>query len=110
MTETQFLEHAERALAAIEAALSNVSDSGDIDIDVSRVGNVLTIELPNRSKLVINSQASMQQLWVAARSGGYHYALTDDNSWRNTRDGSELFAALSDLLSAQGDVPIQLTP
>ncbi len=110
MTETQFLERAEQALAHIEAALSTINDKADTDFDVSRVGNVLTIELPNHSKLVINSQASMQQLWVAARSGGYHYALAQDGSWRDTRDGSELFAALSKLLSHQGGVALQLVP
>ncbi len=109
MTETEFLAQAEHALAAIEAALSSAQEEFDFDVDTHRSGNVLTLELENQSKLVINSQASMQQLWVAARSGGYHYALTQDGSWRDTRNGSELFAALSQLLSAQGGVPVVLT-
>lgn len=106
MTETEFLERAERTLAAIEAAVEAVGD--DVDIETSRSGNVITMELANRSKVIVNSQAPMHQLWVAARSGGYHYALADDGLWRDTRDGSELFASLSRFVSEQGGVPVLL--
>ena len=106
MTETEFLERAERTLAAIEAAVEAVS--GDVDIETSRSGSVLTLELADRSKVIVNSQAPMQQLWVAARSGGFHYALAADGSWRDTRDGSELFAVLSKVVSAQGGTPVLL--
>lgn len=108
MTEVEFLERAERTLAAIEAAVEAAAES--VDIEASRAGNVLTLELADRSKVIVNSQAPMQQLWVAARSGGYHYALADDGLWRDTRDGSELFAALSKTLSVQGGAPLRLTP
>ena len=108
MTEMEFLESAEQTLTAIEAAVEAVSK--DVDIETSRSGNVLTLELADRSKLIVNSQAPMQQLWVAARSGGYHYALADDGLWRDTRDGSELFAALSKTLSVQGGAPLRLAP
>jgi CyaY protein len=106
MTETEFLERAEQTLAAIEAAVEALS--GDVDIETSRSGNVLTLELADRSKVIVNSQVAMQQLWVAARSGGYHYAPAADGSWRDTRDGSELFAALSKFVSVQGGMPVLL--
>lgn len=106
MTETEFLECAERTLAAIEATVEAVG--GDLDIETSRAGNVLTLELADRSKVIVNSQAPTRQLWVAAKSGGYHYALADDGVWRDTRDGSELFASLSRFVSAQGGVPVLL--
>lgn len=108
MTETQFLEQAERVLAAIDLALTQLGERADLDLDIARTGPVLTVDLPNGTKLVINTQAAVQQLWVAARSGGYHYALGADGLWRDTRDGSELFAALSALLTAQSGVPIQI--
>ena len=106
MTEMEFLESAEQTLTAIEAAVEAVSK--DVDIETSRSGNVLTLELADRSKLIVNSQAPMRQLWVAAKSGGYHYALGDDGLWRDTRDGSELFASLTKFVSAQGGVPVLL--
>jgi CyaY protein len=62
---------------------------------------VLTLELADGSKIVVNSQAPMRQIWVAAKSGGFHYERRG-SEWRDTRDGSELFAALSKLVSAQG--------
>ena len=105
MTETEFLQRAERVMEAIERAV----DATGADIESSRSGNVLTLELGDRSKVVINSQAPMQQLWVAGRGGAFHYAW-HDGAWRDTRDGSELFAALSRLVSAQGGEPVVLGP
>ena len=105
MTETEFLQRAERVMEAIERA----ADATGADIECSRSGNVLTLELGDGSKVVINSQAPMQQMWVAGRSGAFHYAW-HDGAWRDTRDGSELFAALSRLVSAQGGEPVVLGP
>ena len=45
--------------------------------------------------------AAMKEIWVAARAGGFHYRMAADQRWIDTRDGSELFAALSRLASAQ---------
>jgi len=101
MTESEFLACAEDVLRAIEGA----ADAADIDIEVTRAGNVLTLELANGSRVVVNSQAPMQQMWLAARSGAHHYAWVDDE-WRDTRDGSELFAALSRIVSAEGGSPV----
>jgi CyaY protein len=50
----------------------------------------------------------MQELWVAARSGGFHYKHIE-GQWRNTRDGSELFAALSDITTQQGGAPVVIS-
>lgn len=105
MTESEFSELAEATLDAIEAAL----EATGADIEASRSGNVLTLELDNGSKVVVNSQAPMQQIWVAARSGGFHYARRQ-GAWVDTREGSELFAALSRILSAQGGTPVLLAP
>lgn len=103
MTESEFLELADATLAAIEAAAS----ATDADLDATRSGNVLTLELADGSKIVVNSQAPMRQIWVAARSGGFHYERRGDR-WCDTRDGSELFTALSKLVSAQGGEPVIL--
>jgi CyaY protein len=80
-----------------------------IDIEIERSGNVLTLEMPDGSKVIVNSQAPMRQLWVAARSGGFHYALRE-GLWVDTRDGSELFAVLSRIVSAQGGSLVILRP
>src|SRR5476649_2694157 len=101
MSESEFLALAEATLTDIEAALDRLNDEDVLDVECSRSGNVLEIEfIDNGSKIIVNSQAPMQELWVAARSGGFHYKQMD-GKWLNTRDGSELFAALSEMTSAQ---------
>jgi CyaY protein len=108
MTESEFLALADSTLSHIEAVLEEVTQSTDIDIECSRSGNVLQIEfIDNGSKIIVNSQAPMQEMWVAARSGGFHYRRVD-HRWINTRDGSELYAALSRMLSEQGAAPIEV--
>jgi len=108
MGESEFLAQAEAALNAIEAALDRLNDEDLLDVECSRSGNVLEIEfIANGSKIIVNSQAAMSELWVAARSGGFHYKQ-QDGLWRNTRDGSELFAALSTMVSAQAGATVEL--
>ena len=104
MTESEFLQLAESTLRAIESGV----DASEAEIEVTRAGNVLTLELEDGSRIVVNSQAPMQQIWMAARSGAHHYAW-DGSAWRDTRDGAELFAALSRVLSALGGAPVVLT-
>jgi len=103
MSESEFLELVDRTLEQIETA---VEASGS-DIEPSRSGSVLALEFDDGSKIIINSQAAMHELWVAAKAGGFHYRH-DGTSWRNTRDDSELFAALSRLASHQAGAPVLL--
>jgi CyaY protein len=110
MSESEFLALAEAALNGIEAALDRLNDEDLLDVECSRSGNVLEIEfIDNGSKIIVNSQAPMQELWVAAKSGGYHYKRVG-GEWRNTRDNSELFEALSVMVSAQAGSSVVLTP
>lgn len=105
MTESEFLALAEQTLDEIETAV----EAAPIDVEVTRTGNVLTLELADGGRVVINSQTPMRQIWVAAKSGGFHYERRE-GAWRDTRDGTELFAALSRILSAQGGTPVLLRP
>ncbi len=103
MTDAEFMQHAEDALADIEDAV----DASGLDIELGRAGNVLTLEFADGARVVVNSQAPMKQLWVAARSGAHHYEWRD--GWRDTRDGTELFAALSRIVSALGGSAIVIS-
>ena len=108
MSETEFLDLADSTLSTIEAAMDRLNDEDVIDVECKRSGNVLEIEfIDNGTKIIVNSQAPLQEMWVAAKSGGFHYKRADDQ-WINTRDGSELFAALSSLASQQGGTPVTL--
>ena len=108
MTETEFLAVAERVLDAVESAFETAGDESDVDVECSRSGNVLEIEfVDNGSKIIVNTQAPMQEIWVAARAGGFHYRL-DAGRWLDTRSGSELFDALSQLASQQAGTALKL--
>ncbi|OBV37130.1 iron donor protein CyaY [Janthinobacterium psychrotolerans] len=108
MSESEFLALAEATLNQIEAALDRLNDEDVLDVECSRSGNVLEIEfIDNGTKIIVNSQAPMREMWVAARSGGFHYKR-DGDEWVNTRDGSELFAALSSMASEQAGATVVL--
>lgn len=105
MTETEFNQVVDAIFLSIEAAL----DACDSDIDTETSAGILTLEFDNGSKIILNRQGPTQEIWVAAKSGGYHYRL-DNGAWRNTRDGSELFASLSTYISQQAGQDIHLAP
>jgi CyaY protein len=108
MSESEFLALAEATLTQIAAALDRLNDEDVLDVECSRSGNVLEIEfIDNGTKIIVNSQAPMREMWVAARSGGFHYKRVGDE-WVNTRDGSELFAALSGMASEQAGAVVVL--
>lgn len=103
MSETEFLNLADACLSQVEELFERACDNDELDVECSRSGNVLTIEfIDNGSKIIVNSQASMQEIWLAARSGGFHYRY-DGQCWRNTRDGSEFFAALNAIARQQAE-------
>ena len=98
MTDSEFEALTDAALARIEQAI----DASGLDVDVqSGAGGVLEIEFGNGTKMVVNRHGPAREIWVAAKSGGFHFRW-NGSAWRDTRDGSELFAALSKLVSAQG--------
>lgn len=104
MDDSEFNRLADTALKQIETALEN---SG-ADLDFSMVSSgVLEIELDDGSKIIVNRHSAAQEVWVAARSGGFHFRW-DGHAWRDTRDSSELMSALSALITRQSGVTIRL--
>lgn len=99
MSTHAFLAAAQSTLDVIESSLGALADQTDIDIDIDRQGNVLKVVFDSGTTLVINSHEAAQEIWVAARTGGFHYRLQDDQRWIDGRSGDELFAALSRLVS-----------
>ena len=106
MTESEFENLAGVALAALESAFE--ASAPDADVQTKGAG-LLEIEFDDGSKMVINRYGAAREIWVAAKSGGFHFRY-DGKAWRDTRDGSELFAAVSALASQQAGAPVQLRP
>jgi CyaY protein len=93
MDTDDFEARAERALGALEHALEGTA----LDFE-RKEGGILEIELEDGARVIVNRHAAAREIWVAARSGGFHFRW-DGSAWRDTRDGTELFARLSALLS-----------
>src|SRR6188768_1076872 len=105
MDETEFAAAAERVLERIERALEESGVDADTEL---KEGGVLEIEFADSSRMVINRHGAAREIWVAARSGGFHFRW-DGAAWRDTREGSELFAALSRVATLQAGQPVRLT-
>lgn len=108
MDEQEFMAAADVELARIEAALEAASDSGAADFDFElRPGGIIEIEFENGSKIIINRHAAAREIWLAAKSGGFHFR-PDGGRWLGTRDGEELMAALSRAVSQQAGTSVRL--
>jgi CyaY protein len=106
MDESAFNALAEAELARIEAAIE--ASGADVDIE-QQPGGVLELEFGDGSKMVINRHSAAREIWVAARAGGFHFR-SEAGRWLNTRDGAELYAMLSALVSAQAGEQVVLRP
>lgn len=104
MDESAFEALSGAELSRIEQAF----DASGVDVDIEAKGDgVLEIEFADGSKMIVNRHVAAREIWVAARSGGFHFRY-DGGRWRDTRDGSELYAALSRLASEQSGSRVAL--
>ncbi len=105
LEESDFHERVDDVLTSIENALESVD--ADIDSDIN--SGILTLEFANRGKVIVNRQTPTREIWVAAKSGGFHFYF-DGAVWRDTRSNESLESLLSRVISEQsGDaMPITL--
>jgi CyaY protein len=96
MTDQEFLQAADAVFIAVEDRL----DASDLDLDIVRSGNVMSVEFPGGSKLIINTQQPLHEMWMAAKTGGFHYRLVA-KEWLDTRSGEEFFTTLARLVAEQ---------
>ncbi len=109
LTDAEYTRRAHAALATIEATTDRWLDDDVIDIDTHRTGGLLELSFPGGSKIILNTQPPLHEIWMAARAGGFHYRWVD-GAWRDTRSGDEFFTALSAQASAQGGRALVFTP
>lgn len=100
MTDLEYQDLAENALKAIENACDRINDDTDADVDNQRTGGMITLTFSNHSQIIINLQKPLQEIWMAAKAGGFHYKF-NRGQWRDTKDASEFFANLSRYASEQ---------
>ncbi|MDB5849851.1 MAG: iron donor protein CyaY [Rhodoferax sp.] len=100
MTDPEFMDRAENLLKAVELSCDRINDEGDADVDNQRTGGMITLVFPNRTQIVINLQKPLHEVWLAAKSGGYHYKF-DGAQWMDTKGQGEFFESLSRDASVQ---------
>lgn len=100
MNDNEFIQLTETAFARLQQGLE---DAG-LDFELPADG-ILEVEFDDGSKLVINRHGAAREIWVAARAGGFHFRH-DGAAWKDTRDGTELFAKLAALIASQGGAAV----
>lgn len=100
MNETDFLRLTSETLTRIEQGL----EEAGLDFE-SPADGILEIEFDDDSKMVINRHNVAQEIWVAARAGGFHFRR-DGEAWCDTRDNTDLLTKLTALILAQGGVAV----
>ncbi len=106
MTDIEFLDQAEKLLLAVERNCDRINDDGDADVDSQRTGGMVTLTFPNRSQIIINLQKPLHEVWMAAKSGGYHYRF-DGSAWQDTKGAGEFFGHLSRDASQQSGISLR---
>ena len=100
MNELEYIDHAEAAPKAVELACDRINDESDVDLDNQRTGGMITLSFANGSQIIINLQKPLQEIWMAARAGGFHYKFSG-TEWLDTKTHLEFFTDLSRYASVQ---------
>lgn len=108
MTDLEYLDHAERLLKAVELACDRINDSTDADIDNQRTGGMVTLSFASGSQIIINLQKPLQEVWMAARAGGFHYRF-DGQHWMDTKGQGEFFEQLTQSASEQSGLALRFS-
>lgn len=108
MTESEFHQRADQLMSAIDEAIldSDAADQAGVECDID--GAILTIECADGSKIIVNRQTPMREIWVAAKGGGFHFRFIE-SEWRDTRSGAPFIEVLNTALAEQSGAVIGIT-
>lgn len=108
MTDSEYHDRADALLRRLEAQADAWLQDDVIDIDTQRAGGLLELSLPNGSKLVINKQPPLHEIWLASRAGGFHFRWYEGD-WRDTKSGADFVSVFNAQASAQAGRALSLT-
>jgi CyaY protein len=107
LSDADYHAKAQALLARVEAQIDAWLEDDVVDIDSHRTGGLLELSMPGGSKIVLNTQPPLQEIWLAARSGGFHFKF-DGTQWVD-REGQEFLARLSHCASEQAGQALTFT-
>jgi len=107
MNESEFNDVVDDILIAVEDAIEDACDETGADIEYETASGILTLDFANGSQIIINRQAPLQQIWVAAKQGGFHFDFNEESEqW--VCNGKEFYTALSEYCTEQSGQSIKL--
>jgi len=104
MNDSQYGLLTDELLLSIEESIEECG----VDIDYEGVGGLLTLTFKNGTKIIINKQAPLHEIWVATKFNGHHFTY-DNERWIDKRAGDEFWHFLSLAVSKQAEVDINLS-
>ena len=111
MNEAQFLESYKHTLRLIEETVEAAINDDDADIDYESGNDMLTLSFSNGSVAIVSRQSAICQLWLAARSGGFHFEMNDTSrQWVCTVNGQTLTHMLENICLEQCGVKLPFPP
>ena len=108
MNEAQFTQEIERVFAAVEDAIEEYGNGSGAELDYEGSGGLLTIDCEDsNTQVIVSRQVALLQVWVAAKSGGFH-CENREGAWLCTTTGETLKDLLNRVLSEQSSLPVTL--
>ena len=83
MTDSEYHQLADDLMLTLEEAIDEI----EFDLDYETAGGIVEVLFPNGTKIVVNKQAPLHQLWVATKFNGHHFEYID-GQWIDNRTGS----------------------
>ena len=103
LTETRFHD----LVDATQQALEDIFDESGLDVDLENSAGVLTVKFENGSQLIFSRQEPLRQLWLAARSGGFHFDYDEEEKrWSHDTSDELLSEMLARITQEQAGVEL----
>jgi CyaY protein len=109
LTDIEYDRLTSAVLGGVEATVDAWLQGDVIDVDASRTGGLLELSFPSGSRIVLNTQPPLHEIWLAARSGGFHFKH-QSGQWIDTKDGRDFYDVLSACASEQAGQPLRFGP
>ncbi|MFA7941028.1 iron donor protein CyaY [Pseudomonas brenneri] len=104
LTEARFHD----LVDATQQVLEDIFDESGEDLDQENSAGVLTVKFENGSQLIFSRQEPLRQLWLAARSGGFHFDYDEESErWMCDKSEEQLGEMLERIVREQADVELE---